>query len=306
MEVDEGAPVDIGKAIKKLTLQERLALFKEAQEDVPLDSTPKSASPVPSASWSVVSSARGTGSGEGNGHGKGDGKGDGMGDGKRDNNGNGKGYYPQCSVCWKEVPCSELLLHADFLEQDKIGHLRGTCQGCSPEEFRGLLTKRFKKEVEKRYNERATRAGKFVTRYRSFSWGEIEKYIKEAMPKLAPAVQRELCKQRLKAVKAAFTAGLQKKNKHALQCYTVLKDSYLGALDAIAADPRNPSRADARTLRQNEAQYLTKFCEGVLVTFVCRQKSCGYFGDNATWIKHYTKHQFRYPPPPRPPDFPPV
>ena len=113
---------------------------------------------------------------------------------------------------------------------------------------------------------------------------------KNRYPGNGQAVYRSLMKGCLKTFALVMAADLTK-TPETKMCAIAVQEEYNLQLRWQAANPTGVLRHEGWTLSAEDAQFLVRITEHILVSFVCRD--CGYYG--ADWTKEAMRYHFRCP-----------
>ena len=206
------------------------------------------------------------------------------------------GHPMKCTTCKKVVRLrSEYLLQFpgkgfnETLAANWGGASCGLCQECS-----GMPAERFKTEAKKRWK-------KFTgaTRRRSVrdvSFVNLKAEIMRENPGADSQLIRVQVLQMLRSLAVCFTAAFLNDP----ECRSAAGAAYQHYLDRItkAAVDSTYSAADAvwaRFSTGGDASYLTLLTHNALCSFVCRSRTCRFYGDNSQWICERRAYHFRCP-----------
>ncbi|MCP4243963.1 MAG: hypothetical protein GY772_25715, partial [bacterium] len=170
-----------------------------------------------------------------------------------------KGRRFRCMKCETELYASELLLSKEFGDQDWAGEIWGTCQGCAPEEhLRTAPRKAFKKESEKRWNQRKEALGFKVQTARSLRYNNLDEHMRKMFRGASSRVRRELVKQRIQTIAVNMAADVNKLTGAYRETANFLCKQYVSSLERMAEDPEYKCTTDSRKLIAGEVHCLTK------------------------------------------------
>lgn len=203
----------------------------------------------------------------------------------------------QCGECSQKVALrSQFLLYMPddprrTHEADFGGRLRGCCMACSKmpaEDFKRQSRKNWKRLATANHK-RARRSARDVT-FRTLKREVLEEYPSANFNEL-----RHLVYNRIGLVCMAFTASVLK-DARLRELSGAVYSRYRAAIQRAAVDSSLTTEGTwQQFLGGGDGSYLTLLCESVLVSYLCRDKACRYFGDNSQWIAERRAYHFRCP-----------
>ena len=132
-------------------------------------------------------------------------------------------------------------------------------------------------------------------RARTTDWQTVSKRYEVAFEGATKAMLKHLILARLRAGVETWEVALSRESEAKVGLRRDYHDRYLAQLDAMAENPQLVFPVRAVKLRAEEAAWLTEIAEGFTVSFVCRNLTCRFYGDNSQWIVEDTGGHFKCP-----------
>ena len=85
--------------------------------------------------------------------------------------------------------------------------------------------------------------------------------------------------------------GISCNSELSVKCSARITEKYFATLKRCAESATETSG----DVIEEGLTYLTRICKGVTLSFLCTQKSCAFFGCNASWVKRKASYHFRCP-----------
>ena len=172
------------------------------------------------------------------------------------------------------------------LEAHWGGKLRGWCQPCS-----GLEPAKFKSSARSSWKKFTDAGSRRVKRSRQVTFETLREHIREEMPGVNHKEARLLVFDNIKGLCVAVAACFLKNER----LKALSGQAYNNFVTAVAKAAVDPSFGDIDLMQFQEgcdASYLTMLCDLVLVSYMCRQRSCLYYGLNSQWL---CRRRFAFP-----------
>ena len=199
-----------------------------------------------------------------------------------------------CCKCNKVVGrASDLLLVNDGDGASWAGRIWGYCWDCcNQSDFKNHNG--FKRRSNRTWEARRRELGAKLDRARDIKFNGIVAKMREMFPGASQHRLRKLTYLRLNAAATAIAASSQENELvHAASLHVA--EVYMKEIEQVANHPESQTSAAGWSLSATEAGYLTEVADGVTISFMCRDKTCLYYGMNDQWIKRVDSEHFRCP-----------
>lgn len=196
----------------------------------------------------------------------------------------------QCCRCpYVASKASQLLLIQGDDDQDASwqGRIWGLCIDCAPGNLDPAAFRRASKKSWDRRRLQMTGRAARVNSLRNVTFRNMREKL-EAIVDVARTTRtqiRKLAIQRIMAITMAFRVSLGQASEAMRAACTYICNVYLMNVNKLAKNPATQTSVDGMGLTNSETQMLTNLSKDITLSFLCRSKSCLYFGVNAEWIQ---------------------
>jgi hypothetical protein len=196
-----------------------------------------------------------------------------------------------CSKCGEHLKYrSHMLLFGGGKRASWQGKIWGCCQPCS-----GLTAKEFKSQQRWAWEQRAKELRGRRERARDLTFKNARRIIEDTFPNYTKQEVRTLAYARCKAAALAFVAGFEKDGTWMMAAAEENCKMYLRDIELAELNPARAASIEGKSLTSHEISYLTEIASGCTLSFVCRDRSCLWYGCNDQWAEHRSKYWFRCP-----------